>query len=62
MGQALVANGSTGQLASAWVGGLFAGLVTMFLVGGTPDLRVAVGFAVGELVALALACWRTLRK
>ena len=61
MGQALVANGSTGQLASAWVGGLFAGLVTMFLVGGTPDFRVAVGFAVGELVALALACWRTLR-
>ncbi len=61
MGQALVASGSTGQLASAWVGGLFAGLVTMFLVGGTPDFRVAVGFAVGELVALALACWRTLR-
>jgi O-antigen/teichoic acid export membrane protein len=61
MGQALVASGSTGQLASAWVGGLLAGLVTMFLVGGTPDFRVAVGFAVGELVALALACWRTLR-
>ena len=62
MGQALVANGSTGQLASAWVGGLFAGLATMLLMGGTPDFRVAVGFAVGELVALALACWRTLRK
>lgn len=62
MGQALVASGSTGQLAGAWVGGLVAGLVTMLLVGGTPDFRVAVGFAVGELVALALACWRTLRK
>ena len=61
MGQALVANGSTGQLASAWVGGLLAGLATMFLVGGTPDFRVALGFAVGELVALGLACWRTLR-
>ena len=62
MGQALVASGSTGQLAGAWVGGLLAGLVTMLLVGGTPDFRVAVGFAVGELVALGLACWRTLRK
>ena len=62
IGQALVASGSTGQLASAWVGGLFAGLVTMLAVGGAPDFRVAVGFAVGESVALALACWRTLRK
>ena len=62
MGQALVASGSTGQLAGAWVGGLFAGLATLFLVGGAPDFRVAMGFAVGELVALALACWRTLRK
>ena len=62
MGQALVAAGSTGQLASAWVGGLFVGLVAMFLVGGTPDFRVAVGFVVGELVALGLACWRTLRR
>jgi O-antigen/teichoic acid export membrane protein len=62
MGQALVASGSTGQLAGAWVGGLLVGLVTMFVVGGTPDFRVAVGFAVGELIALALACWRTLRK
>jgi O-antigen/teichoic acid export membrane protein len=62
MGQALVATGSTGQLASAWVGGLFAGLATMLLVGGTPDFRVAAGFVVGELVALGLACWRTLHK
>ena len=62
MGQALVATGSTGQLAGAWVGGLFAGLATMLLVGGTPDFRVAAGFVVGELVALGLACWRTLHK
>jgi len=62
MGQALVATGSTGQLAGAWVGGLAAGLVTMFAVSGAPDFRVAVGFVVGELVALALACWRTLRR
>ena len=62
MGQALVATGSTGQLASAWVGGLFAGLVAMLAVDGTPDFRVAVGFVVGEFVALGLACWRTLHK
>jgi O-antigen/teichoic acid export membrane protein len=62
IGQALVASGSTGQLASAWVGGLLAGLVTMFVVAGAPDFRVAVGFVIGESVALALACWRTLRK
>ena len=62
MGQALVASGSTGQLAGAWVGGLGAGLITLFAVGGTPDFRVALGFVVGELVALGLACWRTLRR
>ena len=62
IGQALVANGSTGQLASAWVGGLVAGVVAMLIVGGAPDFRVALGFAVGESVALALACWRTLRR
>ncbi len=62
IGQALVANGSTGQLASAWVGGLAAGVVAMLIAGGAPDFRVALGFAVGESVALALACWRTLRR
>ena len=62
MGQALVASGSTGQLAGAWVGGLVAGLVTMFVVRGTPDFRVAVGFLVGELVAFGLAWWRTLHR
>ena len=62
MGQALVASGSTGQLAGAWVGGLGAGLVTLLLAGGTPDFRVALAFVVGESVALGLACWRTLRR
>jgi O-antigen/teichoic acid export membrane protein len=61
MGQALVATGSTGQLAGAWVGGLGAGLVTMIALGGASEYRVAVGFLVGELVALGLASWRTLR-
>ncbi|MGQ0848920.1 MAG: hypothetical protein ACT4OP_07345, partial [Actinomycetota bacterium] len=61
LSQALVAGGSTGELAGAWVGGLTAGLVTMAMVGGPPEIRVASGFLVGELVALALAGWRTAR-
>lgn len=62
LSQALVAAGSIGQLASSWVGGLIAGIVAMVLVQGAPDFRVAFGFVVGELVALGLACWRTLRR
>jgi O-antigen/teichoic acid export membrane protein len=62
LSQALVAGGSTGELAGSWVGGLVAGLTTMFLWNGTPDVRVAVGFIVGEIVALALATWRVLRS
>jgi O-antigen/teichoic acid export membrane protein len=61
LSQALVAGGSTGELASAWVGGLILGLSTMLLWSGPPDVRVAVGFLVGEIVALALATWRILR-
>lgn len=61
LSQALVAGGSTGELAGAWVGGLVVGLSTMALWNGTPDVRVAVGFLAGEVVALALAAWRILR-
>ncbi|MCA1734757.1 MAG: hypothetical protein LC739_01160 [Actinobacteria bacterium] len=61
LSQALVAGGSTGELAGAWVGGLIFGLGAMTFWSGTPDTRVAVGFVVGEVVALALATWRILR-
>ena len=61
LSQALVAGGSTGELAGAWVGGLVVGLGTMALWGGTPDVRVAAGFLAGEVVALTLATWRILR-
>ncbi len=61
LSQALVAGGSTGELAGAWVGGLVVGLGTMALWDGPPDVRVAAGFLAGEVVALTLATWRILR-
>lgn len=51
-GQVLVARARTGALASAWAAGLLAALVVMVAAGGSPDVRVATGFAAGELVAL----------
>ncbi len=62
LSQALVAGGSTGELAGAWVGGLVVGLGTMALLerasrrasgGRLPRRR--------RLFALALATWRILR-
>ena len=61
MAQALVAAGSTGQLAGAWVGGLAVGILTMFLASGGPGARVAIGFLAGEATAFGLAWLRTLR-
>lgn len=51
-GQILVAAARTGSLAGAWVIGLLAALLVMAVVPGSPDLRVATGFAAGETVAL----------
>jgi O-antigen/teichoic acid export membrane protein len=51
-GQVLVARARTGALASAWAVGLLVALVVMVAAAGSPDVRVATGFAVGELVAL----------
>lgn len=62
MAQALVAAGSTGQLAGAWVGGLLAGVLALLLAGGEPGIRVAIGFLAGELAAFALALVRTVRQ
>lgn len=62
LSQALVAAGSIGQIASSWVGGLICGIGAMILSRGETDFRVAFGFVIGELVALGLACWRTLRR
>jgi O-antigen/teichoic acid export membrane protein len=62
LSQALVAAGSTGELAGAWIGGLLVGLATMVVLPGTPDFRVAAGFVAGEIAALAIAAWRTVRR
>lgn len=51
-GQVLVARARTGALAGAWAVGLVVGVVVMAVAAGSPDLRVATGFAAGELVAL----------
>jgi hypothetical protein len=52
--QVLVAEGRTTRLAWAWFVGLVVGLMVTVLVSGTPDTRVAIGFAAGELAALGL--------
>lgn len=51
-GQVLVARARTVSLASAWGVGLTLGLVVMLLSTGTPDVRVAWGFAAGEMAAM----------
>ena len=53
-GQVLVAEGRTSRLSLAWFGGLVAGVIALLVLGGEPDTRVAVSFAIGEAVALVL--------
>jgi len=50
-GQVLVARARTAALAAAWGVGLLVAVAVMIGVGGAPDVRVATGFAAGELVA-----------
>src|SRR5690606_25895796 len=51
-GQVLVARARTTALAGAWGVGLAVAVVVMLAVSGTPDVRVATGFAGGALAAL----------
>lgn len=60
--QVLVAEGRTMRLAWAWFAGLAVALVVMLLMGGEPDTRVAVGFAAGEVSALALMASLAIRR
>lgn len=60
--QVLVAEGRTARLAWAWFTGLLVGLVVMVVAGGTPDTRVGIGFACGELVALAVMAYLATRR
>ena len=61
-GQVLVALGGTGRLAAAWIAGLGAAVVTLPVTGLAPDRSVAVAFLTGELVALAVAAWMSIRS
>lgn len=61
-GQVLVAEGRTARLAVAWFTGLLVALVVMAFYRPEPDLRVAVGFASGESVALFCMWFLAARK
>ena len=54
IGQILVAKSRTGRLAAAWVLGLSAAALVVWLSPHGPVLAVAIGFWVGEAIALAL--------
>ncbi|MGD2101738.1 MAG: hypothetical protein PVG83_05825 [Acidimicrobiia bacterium] len=60
--QVLVAEGRTSRLAWAWFTGLLVGLVVMVVAIGSPDTRVGIGFASGELVALAVMAYLATRR
>jgi O-antigen/teichoic acid export membrane protein len=60
--QVLVAEGRTSRLAWAWFAGLVVGVAVMLIVSGSPDTRVATGFAVGELTALATMAFLAIRS
>ena len=53
-GQVLVAEGRTSRMSAAWVTGLLVAVTALLILGGAPDLRVAIAFAIGQSVALVL--------
>lgn len=60
-GQALVARGHTGRLASAWILGLVVGLAVLVFDGSAPDRTVASAFLAGEAAAMVAVAVLTLR-
>lgn len=52
-GQVLVARARTGPLATAWAVGLLVAIVVTVAADGEPGLRVSLGFAAGEVAAMA---------
>ncbi len=61
-GQVLVAEARTSRLAGAWIGGLAAATVALLVLGGQPDVRVALAFAIGEGMALILMALLATRR
>ncbi|HLV90454.1 MAG TPA: hypothetical protein VKZ47_05200, partial [Acidimicrobiia bacterium] len=60
--QVLVAEGRTMRLGQSWGAGLLTAAVVAVLVGGASDLRVAIGFVCGEVVALAVMTFQAMRR
>jgi O-antigen/teichoic acid export membrane protein len=52
LNQILIAMSAEGRLVAPWVTALAAGALTVTLISGSPTVRVATGFVVGEVVAL----------
>lgn len=59
--QILVARGHTGRLAVGWIVALVAAAVTVAVTSALPDVRVALGFLVGQGVALVALTAATLQ-
>lgn len=60
--QVLVAEGRTTRLSWAWLGGLLIGVLALILATGSPDLRVGIAFAAGEIAALGLMAVLAIRR
>jgi len=60
--QVLVAEGRTTRLSWAWLGGLLTGMVALIIATGSPDFRVGVAFAAGEVAALGLMALLAIRR
>lgn len=60
--QILVAEGRTSRLSWAWLGGLLVGLLVLIASGGEAEMRVAIGFAAGEVSALGLMALLAIRR
>jgi O-antigen/teichoic acid export membrane protein len=61
-GQVLVAEARTSRLAGAWFAGLVVAVVALLMLGGQPDVRVALAFAIGEGVALVMMALLAIRR
>lgn len=61
-GQVLVAEARTSRMSAAWVSGLVVAVSALLALGGQPDVRVAIAFAIGQSVALVLMAVLALRR
>jgi O-antigen/teichoic acid export membrane protein len=60
--QVLVAEGRTNRLSLAWLGGLVVAALSLVILRGDADIRVALSFVIGEFVALGLMALLATRR